>query len=155
LLLLMHRMHARARSAREPEARAGQVLAVALAGGGLCLAACGREDFWDEEADAAHEGGGAAAASLRVDASDEETPVLPALRVRLREPLAGGRPVRCAPAGPACAPACLQPPSASSAWALTVTRTRGSGRASSGAAHVHMTSCAHLGCSSASVPQSM
>jgi len=91
-----------------------QVLAVATADGGLCLAACGREDFWDEAADATREGGCAAAAGLQGDEGDEETPVLPLLRVRLRGPVAGGRPVRCAPAAPACALVSLRPHSVSS-----------------------------------------
>ena len=82
------------------------MLAAATADGGLCLALCGREDFWDEEVwdeevdaradgEAAHAGGSAVYA---VNSESEEVPVLAALRVKLPGPLADGRPVRLAPA---------------------------------------------------------
>lgn len=83
------------------------MLAVALADGGLCLAPCTREDFWDEEVGAddgdelrtgadgreALSAGGSKAAQ-DAGATGEETPALPALHVQLPGPLAGGRPIR-------------------------------------------------------------
>ncbi|KAK9834184.1 hypothetical protein WJX81_006434 [Elliptochloris bilobata] len=71
-----------------------EVLAAATADGGLCLAPCAREDFWDEEADATDYDHTGFDAAHGTDIEGEEVPVLPALRVQLPGPLADGRPVR-------------------------------------------------------------
>ena len=77
------------------------MLAAATADGGLCLATCEREDFWDEEVDARADDEAdcvGSSAAYAVNTQSEEVPALAALRVDLPGPLADGRPVRWAPA---------------------------------------------------------